>query len=76
MAVKVETREVKALALKQEQGRRRKNKARPEGEKVKAKAFYLAALSGAEIASILEGEAVTKTYGSGRKERLVLAAVK
>lgn len=63
-------REVKALALKQELGRRRNNKTRKaNGDKpVKSKAFYLAAFSTDEVTALMNGETITKTYGSGRTE--------
>lgn len=66
---------IKRLALKQEEGRRAKNKVRKaKGEKrVGAKAYYFAALSSKEIAALRKGETVTKTYSSGRTESYVLA---
>lgn len=71
----IQTREVKERALKQELGRRRNNKARPAGEKVRSRAYYLAALSGEEIKALLDGGEVTKTYkSSNRTEKLVLAS--
>lgn len=66
---------IKRLALKQEEGRRAKNKVRKaKGEKrVGAKAYYFAALSAQDIAALRDGQTVTKEYGSGRTESYVLA---
>jgi hypothetical protein len=69
----IRTVTVKPLALKQEQGRRRNNKSRPAGEKVRTKAYYLAAFSKSEMDALVAGETVTKTYKSGRTESYVLA---
>ena len=61
---------IKAKALVDERGRRRKNKVRrANGEPVvRTKAYYLAALSADEMKALEAGEKVTKTYDSGRTE--------
>ena len=71
MSNAVETKTIKAKALVDERGRRRKNKTREV--KVRTKAYYLAALSTEEMKALEAGEKVTKTYGSGRTETYVLA---
>lgn len=61
---------IKAKALTDEFGRRRNNKNRTE--KVRTKAYYLAALSSDDRKALEAGGTVTKTYKSGRVESYVL----
>jgi hypothetical protein len=61
---------IKAKALSDEFGRRRNNKTR--SEKVRTKAYYLAALSSEDRKVLEAGGTVTKTYKSGRVESYVL----
>jgi hypothetical protein len=72
----VPVRPVKSLALKQEMGRRRNNKARRANGQptVRTKAYYLAAFDRREIDALLAGEVVTKTYASGRVESYKVSA--
>ena len=71
-AIAVKT--IKAKALVDERGRRRKNKARRNaGEPVvRTKAYYLAGFSSDEMKALEAGEKVTKTYNSGRTEMYTL----
>lgn len=71
----VEIVTVKSKALSAELGRRRNNKARrAKGEPVaKAAAYYFRSLSSVDVASLLDGETVRKSFASGRVIDLVVA---
>ena len=68
------TRTITAAALDAELGRRRNNKVRKaKGEQVvRARAFYLPALSSADIAAIKAGEVVKVEFANGRVEHVGL----
>ena len=70
----IKTKTVNALALKQELGRRRHNKARRfNGQPtVRTKAYYLAAFSSKDVEKLLAGETVRVSYKSGRVEDYVI----
>lgn len=58
----VEDKTFSAQALKAEQGRRRNNRRREAGDKVRPASWVFRGLSNADIEAILEGETITASF--------------